>query len=177
MERHIYPTSKIKVGAVLYGAMGYEWEGRIILDVNEWVVRSIQKKRGSQTRYGRALSQAFRNDDVYVNITEKVKDITWGKRSKKNGDYGWLSSISQQHRQNFKVGERLPYGIYTTKLAALKHALKSEQESVKWYEDELSKGVDDADVSIYQEELEEAKRIVKVIKARITKEKNKINAK
>ena len=75
------------------------------------------------------------------------------------------------------MGERLPYGIYTTKLAALKHALKSEQESVKWYEDELSKGVDDADVSIYQEELEEAKRIVKVIKARITKEKNKINAK
>lgn len=111
MERQIYPTSKIKLGAVLYGAMGYEWEGRIILDVNEWVVRSIQKKRGSQTRYGRVLSQAFRNDDVYVNITEKVKDITWGKRSKKNGDYGWLSSISQQHRQSFKVGERLPYGI------------------------------------------------------------------
>ena len=53
--------------------------------------------------------------------------------------------------------------------------MKSEQESVKWYEDKLSKDIDDADVSIYQEELEEAKRIVKVIKARITKERNKTN--
>ncbi len=173
MERQIYPISKIKVGAVLYTAIAYEWKGKINLDVNEWVVRSIQKKRGSQTKYGRTVSEFARNDDVYVNITEKVQGITWGKRSKKNGDYGWLASISQQHRQSFKVGERLPYGVYTTKLAALKYALKSELESVKWYENELSNPCDSQDVAEYTEELDEAKRLVKVIKSRITKERNK----
>lgn len=169
MKSQKYPASVIKVGAVLYKVLGYECKGRICVDVDEWVVRSIQKKRGSQSQFGRKLPASMQTNDVYVNLTERKKDITWGKRSRKIGDVGWLKSIPQLYRAQFKVGDDLPYGMYTTKLAALKYALEDELSTVKWYEKKLKAGVPEDEKAEYEQELDEAKRVARAIKTRITK--------
>lgn len=44
MKRQKYPASVIKVGGTLYTASGTVWDGKASIDVNEWLVRSIQKK-------------------------------------------------------------------------------------------------------------------------------------
>lgn len=60
-----------------------------------------------------------------MNITEKVDRITWGKVSKKNGDFGWLKSIPSSYRKQFAVGSPLPLGIYTTIRAAVLYEIAS----------------------------------------------------
>lgn len=169
MKKQKYPASVIKVGAVLYRAHGYEFEGRIRVDIGEWVVRSIKKRRGSQSMFGSRTIKSLRDDEVYVNLTERVERITWGKRSARIGDVGWLKSIPQVFREQFKVGESLPIGMYTTKLAALRSALDDELSTVKWYENKLESGIPDIESADYAHELGEAIRVVKAIKTRITK--------
>ncbi|TKF90931.1 hypothetical protein FCV67_25650, partial [Vibrio sp. F13] len=50
----IYPHSKIKVGAVLYKVDVSEWDdGSTSISIDEWVVRSIKRRRGTQTPMGK----------------------------------------------------------------------------------------------------------------------------
>jgi hypothetical protein len=169
MKRQKYPASNMKVGAVLYKANGYQAEGRIRVDVDEWVVRSIQRKRGAKSRFGMTLPRSLQDDVVYVNVTERIKGITWGKRSSKHGDVGWLKSIPQDCRDQFKVGAELPLGLYTTRLAALKYCLDSEQSTLSWLEERLKEGVPEDEKDEYEQEVAETKRVITAIKARITK--------
>jgi|TARA_B110000211_G_scaffold233398_1_gene299521 hypothetical protein len=169
MKRQKYPATIVKVGAVLYRAHGYEYDGRIKVDVDEWIVRSIQRKRGAKSRFGMTLPRSLQEDAVYVNVTERIQGITWGKRSSKHGDIGWLKSISQEFRDQFKVGEDLPPGLYTTKLAALKYALATELESVKWYENKLKEKLPGDERQECEEELGEVRRVITALKTRITK--------
>lgn len=48
---------------------------------------------------------------------------TWGKRSTKTGDYGWLARIPAWCRRTWPVGSE-PFGLFTTKRAAIQHELK-----------------------------------------------------
>lgn len=169
MKRQKYPSSVIKIGAVLYRACGYEHDGRIHISLEEWVVRSIQRKRGSKSKFGFKLPESLQRKDLYVNVTQRVKSVTWGKRSNKIGDFGWLKSIPQEFREQFAVGENLPYGMYTTKLSALKHALKESQAEVRWYEEKIARGVPEDERAEYEQELDEEKRIVIMLKTRITR--------
>ncbi|EMO9521365.1 hypothetical protein PZT66_24605 [Pseudomonas aeruginosa] len=50
---------------------------------------------------------------------------TWGKRSTKTGDYGWLPSPDPDHRTKLVAGERMPLGVGATKIAALKSCLRA----------------------------------------------------
>ena len=41
----------------------------------------------------------------FVHAIEKINGITWVKKSKKNGDYGWDNSIDYVWRNKAKVGD------------------------------------------------------------------------
>jgi hypothetical protein len=64
--------------------------------------------------------------------------FTWGKKSKKHGDFGWLDPIPNWCRERCKEGEKFRH-LYTTKLSAWKDAEKivkkifdeDEEESIK----------------------------------------------
>ena len=172
MKRQKYPASVIKVGTTLYTASGIVWDGKAGIDVNEWVVRSIKCKRGSKSQFG--FKYSYPEDTAqYVNVTQRLDGITWGKLSKKTGDYGWRKSIQAQYRKQFEVGADLPSGFYTTKQQALKFALVSELNHIKWYESELKKPESTFDKQELELELAEAKQVTKALSSRITREKSK----
>ena len=135
-----YPPSVIKVGAVLYRVISWvDNEGKAKAELEEWIVRSIKRRRGSQTKRGLKTSHA--NSEFsklqHVNLTHKEKGVSWGKLSRKHFDYGWLRTIPLSHREKFPVGDNLPYGLYTTKLAAYQHAVTCISNEIIWYEDKI----------------------------------------
>jgi hypothetical protein len=107
---------KIKPGTIFYGCYPYTDEnGKVEITVDEWVVRSIRKKRNSQTRYGIPL--AYPDTQDYVNLVQKYDGLTWSKT-------GWLKNISPMFRRQFVLGGDLPHDLFTTPLQALKYAEK-----------------------------------------------------
>jgi len=52
-----------------------------------------------------------------------AKDITWVKKSKKHGDFGWAANIPECCRRSAPIGQQLYY-LHTTKLQAWRRALK-----------------------------------------------------
>lgn len=130
MKRQLTPTN-LKAGAVLYYASAYtdNETKKTEIDAQCWVIRSVKKKRGSQTKHGHACFVDIfdRSDSVYVNMTRKVPYVT---TDHKTG--GWLASIPEWCRKQFNVtDERLPLGFYTTKTAAFKYAIRSLEEDLK----------------------------------------------
>lgn len=124
----LYPASKIAVGAVLYSCTAWTDDaGKTSTEVNEWIVRSIRATRGSKTRMGFATSYG-RDTTQYVHIAEKINLVTWGKRSTKNGDFGWLKTIPSYCTKRFAVGSNLPHGIYTTIRAAVLHQMSMTKD-------------------------------------------------
>lgn len=178
-----YPSSVIKEGAVLYryDAIAYD-DDTYEVECQEWIVRSIKRKRGSKTvRGGRKSFLAdFASSDVkYVNITQKKKGVTWGKLSKKHFDFGFLKSIPQQYKQQFAVGSDLPKGFYTTKLAALKYELKNNEISLKESQRYLKIETDPEYIAEHEEEIRDYTKCVKLLKSRLTRlnnEKKKDNS-
>ncbi|MEZ8996489.1 hypothetical protein AB4562_07090 [Vibrio sp. 10N.222.54.A1] len=92
----IYPHSKIKVGAVLYKVDVSEWDdGSTSISIDEWVVRSIKRRRGTQTPMGKKrVGDAYGDTaPLYVNVTAKIKNTTWVRQSKHDNNFGWSNSI------------------------------------------------------------------------------------
>lgn len=50
---------------------------------------------------------------------------TWGKRSTKNGDFGWLDPIPAWTRKSWYIGAPLPFKFFTTKRQAILDAIKN----------------------------------------------------
>jgi hypothetical protein len=42
----------------------------------------------------------------YAYMTPRIDGLTWGKRSKRNGDFGWLPGIPSWMRSRVKVDDR-----------------------------------------------------------------------
>lgn len=166
-----YPASKIKVGAVLFSAEAYtDDQGRTSTTVSEWVIRSIQAKRGSKTKLGVAVPGA-EAPPVFVNLTKKVDFLTWGKRSSKSGDYGWLSSIPAECQAQFAVGGDLPRRIYTTKRAAVLFAIADTEERIQWYQGTIGKETDPAELSELKADLAECEAELAALKRRLKSQK------
>lgn len=88
-------------------------------------------------KVGQSLWMVMIDDDSKITMEEyvirtirggKVHAIwklqcTWGKRSTKSGDFGWLSPIPAWTRNSWKIdGE--PWNLHTTKLQAIRSELK-----------------------------------------------------
>lgn len=171
-----YPRTKIRVGAVLFKADVTEWDdGSTSISIEEWVVRSIQRKRGTQTAMGKRRIGREYGDTAprYVNVTAKVKDITWVRQSRKVNDFGWSKSIPSYYREQFEVGRRLPRGIFTTQLAALKWALKDYENRlarcIKYRDEET----DETELAEWAEEIAHREKTIRLLKGRVNKLSNK----
>ena len=167
MKPQKYPSSKMKVGLVLYRVTAFtdEEDGKTTIDVEQWVVRSIKRKRGTQTRCGFALPTAIYRQQRYVHLTHKIKGITWGKRSRLNGDFGWLKSIPTRCRESFAEGDDLPIGFYTTQLAAFKSAIALKQSEIKRYKAwEQEKGYEPG---YWDDVVAESEKELRLLKARL----------
>ena len=84
----------------------------------------------------------------------------------------FIKEVNGPLKYEFEVGSELPVGLYTTKLQALKYAVKDVEESVQWYKDEMETDDvknDPEDLAIYVEELENMKVILRMVKGKITK--------
>lgn len=171
--RQKYPKSVIKKGAVLYSVLvDTDYDGKTTIDIFEWHVRSIAKKRGTQTKNGFKQSTSEFYNDVFVYITAKIKDVTWCRQSRKVNDFGWSKSIPSHLRDSFRVGDYLPLGKHTTVNAALRSAIKRKEKDVdaykQWSDEEDCpelKAEWDGDVVIAEKEL-------RLLKSRLTKIKN-----
>lgn len=101
-----------KPGAILYDAAVDE--GRIVID--EYVCRSIRRGRAFYT----------------------LKNfVTWGKLSKRHGDYGWLDPIADVWRKRIPVNGNLPTGMGRSKQAAIRSYIASMRAvKRKWPDDD-----------------------------------------
>jgi hypothetical protein len=97
----------MKVGDVYYDA-GYDEEAGKI-DIGEYVLRTIRGNWGY--------------------LVQK-EDFTWGKRSGKTGDYGWLDPIPAWCRHKFLVRNGAPKRFARSKAQAMRIALAKERETV-----------------------------------------------
>lgn len=101
---------KVKKGDIFYCCWPYTNDnGRVEITVDEYVVRSIQRKRNSQQRWG--VPALYPDDTVYVNCVHRIKGLTITK-----GVWGM--------RKQFRLEGELPFELFTTPLQALKFALK-----------------------------------------------------
>lgn len=105
----------IKKGQVFYSCWPFTNDnGRVEITVDEWVVRSIQRKRNSQSQYG--IPKLYRDDTVYVNLSQRWEGVTCRKGV-------WDKSIPDCCRRQFVLNNGLPHNLFTTPLQALKFAL------------------------------------------------------
>lgn len=168
--RQKYPYSKIKVGVTLFSvSTDTDPETKkASVDINEWVIRSVKKKRGSQSSYGCKVFQFNGSDDKYVHCTQKINGLTYGKLSNKKGDYGFFKSIPLYCKKKFKVGEHLPDGVFTTILAAAKYRLKKDIEYLEY----LIKDKKDCSpdrIKMIDEDIKATENEIKVLKLKINK--------
>lgn len=172
--RQKYPSSKIKASAILFkvDVCTYD-DGKTEIEIHEWHIRSIKKKRGSQTRHGFVQRGAEYNNDKFVHATAKIKHLTWVRKSRKVNDYGWNTYIPAAWKVSFRVGDYLPLGMHTTVAAALRSAIRQKKEQVsqwkKWQEDETT--IEDKEE--WDEDIRYAEKELKLLKVRLTKLKNK----
>ena len=164
-----YPASRIKVGTVLYRACAYtDYDRKTTSEIEEWIVRSIKAKRGSKSRYGAVMAGA-KYAIQYVNLTRKLEFVTWGKVSKKAGDYGWLKSIPSWAVKQFPVGGALPMGVYTTPLAALNYSIAQTELDIARLKNYLAEESDQSEVEGWQREIGDHVAQLNALKRRLAK--------
>lgn len=103
---------KYKIGKILYRASADD-ENKCELDT--FMVRTI------------------RGEFVYA--VNKIPGITWGKLSKKNGDFGWLNPVDALFRCKTEIGTDF-LTLHTTKRKAWSELLKNKK---KYFSDEGKK--------------------------------------
>jgi hypothetical protein len=97
----------MKVGDLYYDASIDDETGKI--EIDEHVLRTIRGRHGYLT-----LKASF----------------TWGKRSSKHGDFGWLDPIPDWCRNRFRLEEGPPKRFARSKTQALRVALANEKLNV-----------------------------------------------
>ncbi len=169
--RQKYPASKIKVGVTLFSVSTDTDPDtkKTSVDINEWVIRSVKKKRGSQSSYGCKVFQFNGSDDKYVHCTQKINGLTYGKLSNKKGDYGFFKSIPLYCKKKFKVGEHLPDGIFTTTLAAAKYRLKKDIEYLEYIVNDKNDCTCTDMVKMIDEDIKATENEIKILKLKINK--------
>ncbi len=122
----------MKVGDTYFRALVDE--GKVIID--EYVLRTM---RGG---YGYLIDKS---------------PITWGKRSKKHGDFGWLDPIPTWLRTRFKIENGVPSGFGKSKSAAIRSALADRRKRRDgWKDDPEYLAEIDQDIAVLQKRLSRA---------------------
>lgn len=96
----------------------------------------------------------------YVYAINLINGVTWGKRSTKNGDFGWLKNIDSCFKRKTLEGTQF-YNLHTTKLKACLNI----QTVIK-------KQKNDIDFKVYKKVMAEIKRKITMLR-KLKKESNK----
>jgi hypothetical protein len=165
-KRQPYPASKITVGAVLYSVLSYVVDGKTKTEIIEWVVRTIRARRNSLTWRGVDMTRGNAEKPKAVNMVQK-NEFTWGKLSKKTGDYGWLKNIHSGYKRQFSVGADLPHGMFTTKRAAAVYALADEKRSLAVLEKDIRTETDPEVIEEYKAEMADTVLVLAALTRRV----------
>lgn len=172
-----YPDRSMREGTVLYCADTVTHRGKTTVVFQEWHVRTIQVKRGSNSRFG-VQGLGTRSKTLFVNLAQKVEGVTWGKRSKTQGDFGWKSSVPAEYRKQFQAGHALPSGLYTTKYAALRFAVPDFRQTIAFCQESLEEETDPEllaeireDMLLFQEGLLVLERRLKAMQRELRSER------
>lgn len=166
-----YPES-LKKGSVIFRVAVYGFEdGRSGIELEEWVVRTIQMPRGSKSSFGVKHSDVKPWIKKNVNLARRIKGTTWV-----NG--AWAGKISSWNKESFRKGPVLPDGFYTTELKAFKYAVKDCEKSVgdceQYKQEELDcKEIDQEAIEDWDLEIEQYKNQLRLAKSRLTRFRNK----
>ncbi|EPS1205517.1 TPA: hypothetical protein ACGD48_004777 [Serratia marcescens] len=115
---------KFKPGKVFYSCWPYtDDNGRVEITIDEWEVRTVRRKRNSQTRYG--VPKAYPDKSLYVNVAQRGTLLTQDKKG------AWLPNIPACCRRQFSVERGLPSDLFTTPLQALKFALTAAESDAE----------------------------------------------
>ena len=123
---------KLKVGIVVYSVYFDEEYG---IDLSEHRLRTIRKnKQGILTAY----------------FIKYVKGITWVKKSKKHGDWGWADNIEHWYRDSIMLNvyekNGLPHHMSFTKSGAFKKAIQKCEGYIKDMKNDKDGYWDDGDL-------------------------------
>jgi len=95
----------MKIGDVFYEYWVSEETGKVSLE--EHVLRTIR---------GKWAYAIWKNE------------FTWGKRSRKHGDFGWRDPISREWRTKWLIAGERPGKLATTKLMAIRYAIEGHKK-------------------------------------------------
>lgn len=96
---------------------------------SEWVLRSVSRRK-------KYLGITWSSPVLVEYWVSKIDGLTWGKRSKKHGDFGWLKNIPASCRWSSFAGDDDTIGR-PTKLAAIKEELKTIKHALRSYGDDI----------------------------------------
>lgn len=120
----------------------------------------------------------IRSKPLFVNLAQKVEGVTWVKRSKRQGDFGWKSSVPAEYRKQFQAGHALPSGFYTTKYAALRFAVPDFRQTIAFCQESLEEETDPdllaeirEDMLLFQEGLLVLERRLKAMQRELRSER------
>lgn len=155
------PISLCK-GFVLYSFEGISYDdGSSSVEAHEWHVRSIQSKPTYLSLCGTKI-RSYRRKTTFVNLVSKRKGKTWVKGE-------WAKYIAKDYQNRFELGERLPEGIYTTPLQAIKFALKKQLEYIAIASSKLHNSTSKTEHEKWIVTVEDFNRELKLLKGRLTR--------
>lgn len=169
--------ASLKVGSILHSVIFMvEDTGRVSGTFYEEKVRSIRRKRNSSP-----------DSPKYATIVTLIDGVTWLSKppfslrkssERKKFQPGWASYIPEVYQKSFSVERNLPFGVYTTRLMAIKSAISDLKDEIAWYENELAGNGDDGKpegeyLTELLREKDENERCLKAAKTALTKERNK----
>ena len=132
----------MKVGAQFFSACVDTEDGKVVITFRDWRIKTIKNSRRSLG--AELVPTAY--------LVDKVDNLTWGRKSTKTGDYGWLDGIEPYYRVNCCVGDELPKGLATTKEKALRRLLVSQKERFERNTSFVMLGETDEDRKAYADE-------------------------
>jgi len=155
----------LKKGSVLYSfeAVSYD-DDTSSVESHEWHVRSIQYKSTTISLGGITLQNSARKA-TFVNLVSKKKGKTWVKGN-------WAKYIAKDYQTKFELSDRLPEGIYTTQLQAIKFAYQNQHKYIAFAKSKLTEAKSKKDVEIWSTNVADYERELVRLKSRLTKIKN-----
>lgn len=131
------------------------------VEAQEWHVRSIQLKATTVNLGGTTLLNSARKA-TFVNIISKKKGTTWTKGN-------WAKYIPKEYQNKFELKDRLPKGLYTTKLQAIKFAVVNQIEYVASAKLKLHDATSKKEINIWTVNVADMERELVRLKVRLTK--------
>jgi hypothetical protein len=154
--------NSLKKGTILYSFEGVSYDdGYSSVEAHEWHVRSIQLKPTMINLGGTALMNNARKA-TFVNLVSKKKGLTWVK-----GD--WANYIPKDYQNKFELSDRLPEGIYTTQLQAIKFAYEKQHEYIAFAKSKLAEAKSKKDINLWSVNVTDYERELIRLKSRLTK--------